>query len=92
MAQRPSKLLVLALSAAVFVAPGIDTAVACTRTLYVGTDNTVITGRNMDWMEDMASNLWLFPAAHLRNLGIPNSRRRMRAIFFPFPACGNNEI
>jgi choloylglycine hydrolase len=29
--------------------------------LYVGADNTVITGRNMDWEEDMASNLWIFP-------------------------------
>ncbi|HEU0299657.1 MAG TPA: linear amide C-N hydrolase [Longimicrobium sp.] len=35
----------------------------CTRTLYVGADKTtVITGRNMDWGEDMASNLWVFPA------------------------------
>jgi choloylglycine hydrolase len=40
----------------------ISTADACTRTLYVGQDNTVITGRNMDWMEDMSSNLWIFPA------------------------------
>ncbi|WP_084742738.1 linear amide C-N hydrolase [Yersinia aldovae] len=35
---------------------------ACTRTLYVGEDNTVITGRNMDWKEDMSSNIWVFPA------------------------------
>ena len=42
MAQRPPRLLVLALSAVFFVAPGIDTALACTRTLYVGADNTVI--------------------------------------------------
>jgi choloylglycine hydrolase len=34
----------------------------CTRTLYVGDDNTVITGRSMDWSEDMRSNLWVFPA------------------------------
>ncbi|WP_296581008.1 linear amide C-N hydrolase [Xanthobacter sp.] len=34
----------------------------CTRTLYVGADGTVITGRNMDWKEDMLSNLWLLPA------------------------------
>ena len=30
--------------------------------LYVGDDNTVITGRNMDRKGDMASNLWVFPA------------------------------
>jgi penicillin V acylase-like amidase (Ntn superfamily) len=58
MAQRPPRLLVFALSAVVFVAPAIDTSLACTRTVYVGANNTVITGRNMDWMEDMASNLW----------------------------------
>jgi len=39
----------------------------CTRTLYVGADNTVITGRNMDWSEDLASNLWVFPAGIRRD-------------------------
>jgi penicillin V acylase-like amidase (Ntn superfamily) len=34
----------------------------CTRALYVGNDNTVMTGRTADWGEDMASNLWAFPA------------------------------
>jgi len=34
----------------------------CTRTLYVGDDGFAVTGRNMDWKEDMASNLWAFPA------------------------------
>ena len=67
MRQHPPKLLALALSAVIVVAPAIDTAVACTRTLYVGADNTVITGRNMDWMEDMVSNLWVFPASVKRD-------------------------
>jgi penicillin V acylase-like amidase (Ntn superfamily) len=67
MAQRPPRLLLFALSAVVFVAPAIDTSLACTRTVYVGANNTVITGRNMDWMEDMASNLWVFPAGLKRN-------------------------
>ncbi len=34
---------------------------ACTRALYVGSDGTVITGRSMDWSEDMQSNLWAMP-------------------------------
>ncbi|HSI41468.1 MAG TPA: linear amide C-N hydrolase [Xanthobacteraceae bacterium] len=42
-------------------------AAACTRTLYVGADNTVITGRNMDWAEDMGSDLWVFPAGIARD-------------------------
>lgn len=39
----------------------------CTRVLYVGENNTVITGRNMDWGQDMQSDLWLFPAGMVRN-------------------------
>jgi choloylglycine hydrolase len=35
---------------------------ACTRVLFVADDGTVITGRNMDWKEDMGSNLWVLPA------------------------------
>ncbi|OYW34818.1 MAG: hydrolase [Azorhizobium sp. 12-66-6] len=38
----------------------------CTRTLYVGDDGFVVTGRNMDWKEDMSSNLWVFPAGCAR--------------------------
>jgi penicillin V acylase-like amidase (Ntn superfamily) len=56
-------LLALGLSA-VLVAP--LSASACTRTLFVGEDNLVVTGRNMDWVEDMASNLWIFPAGMAR--------------------------
>ena len=39
----------------------------CTRTLYIGADNTVITGRSMDWSEDMDSNIWVFPRGMKRN-------------------------
>lgn len=35
---------------------------ACTRALYTGAENTVITGRSMDWSEDMHSNIWVFPS------------------------------
>lgn len=53
----------LAVAAASLAAP----AQACTRTLYVGDGNLVITGRNMDWKEDMSSNLWILPAGMKRN-------------------------
>ena len=33
----------------------------CTRTVYLGLDDMVVTGRNMDWAEDLKSNIWLFP-------------------------------
>jgi len=45
----------------------IDVSQACTRTLFVGGDHTVITGRNMDWKEDMGSNMWVFPAGMKRD-------------------------
>ena len=34
---------------------------ACTRATYIGPDNTVITGRTMDWKEDLMSNIYVFP-------------------------------
>lgn len=36
-------------------------ATACTRAVYLGPDNMVVTGRTMDWKEDPQSNLYLFP-------------------------------
>lgn len=40
---------------------------ACTRVLYVGDNGLVITGRSMDWKEDMFSNIWAFPEGMARN-------------------------
>ena len=34
---------------------------ACTRAVYLGPDQMVITGRTMDWKEDLKSNIYLFP-------------------------------
>jgi penicillin V acylase-like amidase (Ntn superfamily) len=42
-------------------------AQACTRAVYLGADGLVITGRNMDWVEDMRSNLWVFPRGMARD-------------------------
>lgn len=47
---------------AAFAAFASSLANGCTRALYVGDDGTVMTGRSMDWSEDMRSNLWVFPA------------------------------
>jgi len=65
--RRPSKFAALALAISIAMAPVAESAFACTRTLYVGADNTVITGRNMDWQEDMSSNLWVFPRGMKRD-------------------------
>nr|WP_246505130.1 linear amide C-N hydrolase [Microvirga antarctica] len=56
------------LMATAMIVPSLSgAAMACTRSLYVGDGNLVITGRNMDWKEDMASNLWIFPAGMKRD-------------------------
>jgi penicillin V acylase-like amidase (Ntn superfamily) len=40
---------------------------ACSRVVYLGSDGVVITGRTMDWTQDMQSNLWAFPRGMKRN-------------------------
>lgn len=40
---------------------------ACTRVVYTGLDNTVITGRSMDWEEDTGTDLWAFPKGMQRD-------------------------
>ncbi|MEY4482693.1 MAG: hypothetical protein RL693_145, partial [Verrucomicrobiota bacterium] len=42
---------------------GLTTAVvhACTRAVYLGPENTIITVRSMDWGADIGTNLWEFP-------------------------------
>ena len=60
--------LTSALFASLF-AGTIAPALACTRALYTGADNTVITGRSMDWSEDMRTNLWVFPSG-IKRVGL----------------------
>ncbi len=57
------------LSIALFSSAAVlpSAAQACTRTLFVGSENTVLTGRSMDWMEDMATDLWSFPRGMARD-------------------------
>ena len=40
---------------------------ACTRVVYQGDNNMIITGRTMDWKEDTRSNIWIFPRGMERN-------------------------
>lgn len=37
-------------------------SIACSRFTYTGPENTVITGRSMDWVEDLRTDLWALPA------------------------------
>lgn len=36
-------------------------AQSCTRVVYKGPENTVITARSMDWKSEINANLWVFP-------------------------------
>lgn len=40
---------------------------ACTRVVYKGLNNYILTARTMDWKEDSGSNLWIFPRGMERN-------------------------
>lgn len=34
---------------------------ACTRVVYLGPNGRILTGRTMDWKEDIVTNLWILP-------------------------------
>jgi choloylglycine hydrolase len=40
---------------------------ACTRVVYLGLDNIVVTARSMDWMGDVHTDLWAFPRGMKRD-------------------------
>lgn len=42
-------------------------AQACTRFVYHGADNEIITARSMDWKSDIGTNLWIFPRGMRRS-------------------------
>ncbi|WP_315816181.1 linear amide C-N hydrolase [Paraflavitalea speifideaquila] len=47
---------------------------ACTRVMYKGLNNIILTARSMDWKEDILTNLWIFPRGITRNgVAGPNS-------------------
>jgi choloylglycine hydrolase len=55
---------------------GSGTADACSRVVYLGPDDTVITARSMDWKESIQSNIWVFPRGMERtSKSGPNSMR-----------------
>jgi choloylglycine hydrolase len=54
----------LAAAAALILA---DAASACTRAVYLGPENRILTGRSMDWKLPMASNMWVFPRGMVRD-------------------------
>jgi len=50
-----------------FIAIVPETSKACTRLVYKGPNNMVITARSMDWKDEIPANLWIFPRGMNRN-------------------------
>jgi penicillin V acylase-like amidase (Ntn superfamily) len=67
---RHSLLVAVAASAVVLAVVRSPIADACTRAVYFGKEGMVVTGRSMDWQEDMQSNLWVFPRGMKRDGGM----------------------
>lgn len=59
--------LAAAIVAALAMVPAA--AEACSRVTYLGPEGTVVTGRSMDWMVPVHTNLWAFPAGLRRSGG-----------------------
>lgn len=59
-----------ALGAAIVGAAISLPAAACTRAVYLGPEGQTVTGRSMDWQEDMHTNLWIFPRGMARDGGL----------------------
>ena len=45
-------------------------ASACTRFIYTAGQGQVLTGRSMDWLEDLHSDVWIFPRGMERDGGV----------------------
>lgn len=61
------KIKALFLTAAASLLAYIPNAEPCTRLVYLGPEDTVITGRSMDFSIDIPANLWIFPRGMQRN-------------------------
>lgn len=55
------------IAAAITLASAAPDADACTRAVYEGLNDRVMTGRTMDWKDDIMSNLWILPRGVKRN-------------------------
>lgn len=53
--------------AMIFTSVGASLAAACSRILWADNGQAVVVARNMDWIEDMRTNLWAFPRGIARS-------------------------
>jgi penicillin V acylase-like amidase (Ntn superfamily) len=72
MKNRNNLIAMAAMVGALVLTPSLTDA--CTRVVYKGPNNTVITGRTMDFSIEIPANLWAFPRGMKRNGEVgPNS-------------------
>lgn len=57
------------------------TAAACTRAVYLGPEGQTVTGRSMDWQEDMRTNLWIFPRGMARDGGLDTGALEWKSLY-----------
>jgi penicillin V acylase-like amidase (Ntn superfamily) len=69
--------IILAIAAAAAALP----ADACTRAVYLGPDGQTVTGRSMDWQEDMHTNLWIFPRGMTRSGGLDAGSLEWKSLY-----------
>lgn len=72
MSRTNAMFLAVAAVAALAATPKVD---ACTRVVYEGADGRFLTGRTMDWKEDVGTNLWILPRGMARDGAAPNALR-----------------
>src|SRR5690606_17788868 len=56
-----------------FLLGAVQNSDACTRVVYKGTNQTVITARSMDWKDEIDANLWIFPRGMQRSGNVGNN-------------------
>jgi penicillin V acylase-like amidase (Ntn superfamily) len=61
--------IAVAALAASAVLSSLTPVLACTRAIYVGPNDTVITTRSNDWLGSQETNLWIYPRGVARNGG-----------------------
>lgn len=72
--KRTKNLFSIVLLMAIIIFTQTNNTSACSRVVYQGPNNTIITARSMDWESDIKTNLWIFPAGMERNGEVgPNS-------------------
>lgn len=54
---------------------------ACTRAVYLGPDNMIVTGRTMDWKEDPQSNIYFFPRGMERRGGKTDNTVKWTSVY-----------